>query len=84
MRDGSRATAGLGTGGCGSGRSPRVLGRNGRTLQAVRRVLTVAAAQVGQALTLEIHGDEEDTRPAARSATRSDVATEREKPRRKS
>jgi predicted RNA-binding protein YlqC (UPF0109 family) len=53
-----------------AGDRPRVLGRNGRTLQAIRRVLTATATLMGQGLTLEVYDDGEDPNP-------------REKPRRK-
>ncbi|MGQ9865136.1 MAG: KH domain-containing protein [Pseudanabaenaceae cyanobacterium] len=42
------------------GDRPRVLGRNGRTLQAIRRILTAAATLAGQELTLEVYDDGED------------------------
>ncbi len=53
-----------------AGDRPRVLGRNGRTLQAIRRVLTTAAGLAGQEITLEVYDDGEAPHP-------------REKPRRK-
>ncbi len=46
-----------------AGDRPRVLGRNGRTLQAIRRVLNTAAGLAGQEITLEVYDDGEDPHP---------------------
>jgi uncharacterized protein len=56
----------------------RVYGRGGRNLQAIRKVLEVAAATVGQSLYLDIYDSQGGDKPKRRDSRDSDSSFQQE------